>query len=253
MLDAEVLLCHVLRVSRTHVLSHPEQMVDASAAEAFTGAVERRASGVPVAQITGTKEFYGRMFHVTPDVLVPRPDTETLIDVARSYLRNHPATRIADIGTGSGNIGITLLLEYPSLYADLVDCSHAALDVARTNAARNGVIERCAFWCADGLETLTKTDLIVSNPPYLDPTWVRDPSTQHEPDTALYADKGGLAIIEQLIRDSKDTPLIIEFDPRQAEKMIASARTHQKHAQLFRDLSGHERVAVITLREQAPE
>lgn len=264
-LDAQVLLCHFLQVSRAYALAHPERVVDdASVLHDFDEAVTRRATGVPVAYLTGVQEFYGRPFHVTSDVLVPRPDTETLIDVARSYLRNHPATRIADIGTGSGNIGITLLLEHATLHADLVDISQNALDVARENATRHGVMERCAFWRMDGLGGAEpsgglnplgdpRIDLIVSNPPYLSPSWERHPSILHEPPIALYAENNGKAMIEQLIDGSKRIPLIVEFDPRQADEIQISARAHRKHAQLFPDLSGLPRVALITSREQAQE
>lgn len=242
-LDAELLLAHALGATREYVLSHPQDVVNGS--DAFFNLVQERARYVPIAYLTGTQEFYGREFAVTRDTLIPRPDTEALVNTALDYVREHNLKSVADIGTGTGNIGITIALELPGACVTLTDLSEKALDVARANAKRLGT-KNIGFYAGDLLSALPeKHDLIVSNPPYLAESWERHPSIQHEPFNALFAENDGLELIEKLIRKSGATPVILEFDPRQEQALSTLAKNHSKNARIFADLSGKSRVAII--------
>ena len=171
----------------------------------FDPLVERRATHEPVAYITRQREFYGRPFIVTPDVLIPRPETELVVDAALA--RPAAPARIIDVGTGSGCLAITLALEFPSARVTATDISGPALSVARANAARLGAIGRIEFRQADLLgdgphPRSPAFDLIVANPPYIDPadrpSLPRDVA-DHEPAVALFAEQRGLAVIRALI------------------------------------------------------
>lgn len=173
-LDSERLLLHVLNQSETAWLyTHPEQPLTLPQQQRFGQLVARRAAGQPLAHILGEWEFYGRPFYVTPDVLIPRPVTEGLVDAALRYIKlweqknNQPPT-IADVGTGSGCIAVTLCLETGNQII-ATDISLAALAVAKKNAERHGVAAKIAFLQGDMLKPLQnrKVDLIVSNPPYI--------------------------------------------------------------------------------------
>ena len=172
----------------------------------FDRLVERRATHEPVAYITGEKEFYGRPFRVTRDVLIPRPETELVVDLALA-LPDAPA-RIVDVGTGSGCLAVTLALECPSSLVRATDVSTTALVVARDNATRLGVLDRidvrhgAVFAGSDREDADRSLDLIVANPPYIDPadrpSLPRDVS-DHEPAVALFAEEGGLAVIRAIV------------------------------------------------------
>jgi len=194
-LEARLLLAHACGSPVSFLLAYPERSLPEHAWRTFTELVTRRVAGEPVAYLTGTREFYGRSFQVTPDVLIPRPETETLIDVALALADQRPGPlRILDLGTGSGCVAITLALELPQAEVVAVDCSAAALAVARRNAMSLGaniaLIESDWFYQL-GDEVF---DLIVANPPYLAPD---DPHLQEgdlrfEPRQALVAEWNGL-------------------------------------------------------------
>lgn len=209
-LDAELLLAASLGVERTYLWMYPEREVDDAQAVAFHARVARRVKREPLAYITGEKEFYGRAFMVTPAVLIPRPETELLVEAVLDWICAHGATQIADIGTGSGAIAISLALALPvttHIYA--MDISAAALAVARRNMQHYHVAERIDCAEGDGLAPLweqeTVVDVIVANLPYIPdqemPTLmpeVRD----YEPVTALCGGPDGLALITRLIADA---------------------------------------------------
>ena len=189
-LEAQVLAGHVMLVDRTWVLTHPEHQVNELALE---GLLQRRESGEPLAYILGYREFFTRKFRVDRNVLIPRQETEVLVETALEL--SGESLRVLDIGTGSGCIAITLKLERPKWEVWATDLSSAALQVARENAETLGA--EITFRHSDLLDQLDgeKFDLIVSNPPYIGreeaiPKEVRD----FEPDSALFAEEQGLAL-----------------------------------------------------------
>jgi len=204
-LDAELLLAEARGCSRIQLYTAFDEVADERVRTAFRELVRRRAEGIPVAYLVGRREFYSREFRVTPDVLIPRPETEfvvtTLLDLVGQENRNQPLA-IADVGTGSGILAICLAAELPQSQVTATDVSPAALDVARANAAMHQVQDRIRFLETDILETLpagATFDFVVSNPPYvseeeyadLDRT-VRD----FEPRLALVAGPSGAEVIE---------------------------------------------------------
>jgi release factor glutamine methyltransferase len=221
-LAAELLLMHTLGRDRAWIYAHPEHELDAPARQQYFSLIARRASGVPTQHLTGHQEFWGVDFEVTPDVLIPRPETEHVIEVAlerlgvgseAGSLRREEKFRIADVGTGSGCIAIALAHELPAAQIIATDISAAALEVARRNAARNGVASRIDFIECNLMDALQhqspatshqsqRLDLIASNPPYIGrqematlPLEVRE----HEPAVALFGGETGTEIYAPLI------------------------------------------------------
>src|SRR5438034_174114 len=214
-LAAELLLLHVLGCNRTWIYSHPEEELSALDAECYFALVRRRAAGEPTQHLTGKQEFWGLEFEVTQDVLIPRPETEHVIEVAldRLALRELRAGRkqtltgeglqIADIGTGSGCIAIALPKEPPAPSIDATDISPAALAVACGNAASHKVADRVRFLEGDLLGDVPPLlDLVVSNPPYIGrreaATLMRE-VRDHEPEIALYGGEEGYELYAELI------------------------------------------------------
>jgi release factor glutamine methyltransferase len=214
-LAAELLLLHVLGRDRTWLYAHPEEQVSSADADRFFALITRRASGEPTQHLTGKQEFWGLEFEVTPDVLIPRPETEHLIEVAldRLAVRELHAGRqqtltgeglqIADIGTGSGCIAIALARELPGSTIYATDISTAALAIAQRNAKRHNLAEMVRFLeinLLDGIPPLL--DLIVSNPPYVGrreaATLMRE-VRDHEPEIALYGGEEGYELYAGLI------------------------------------------------------
>jgi release factor glutamine methyltransferase len=200
--EARLLLARVLDKTAAWLIAHDEALLDEDRLLAFASLVARRAGGEPVAYLVGHREFYGREFAVSPAVLIPRPETEMLVDLAlaQEFDAGHKA-RILDLGTGSGCIAITLALEMPAAEVSAVDVSPAALEVARGNAGRLGARLRLlqSHWF-DGLAG-EEFDLIVGNPPYVAE---RDPhldveDLRHEPRHALASGADGLDAIRQII------------------------------------------------------
>jgi release factor glutamine methyltransferase len=206
-LTADLLIGFALGWSRERVLAHPEQGLDREARELVAGLAARRAGGEPLQYLTGEREFYGRSFRVTPDVLIPRPETEILVEEALGRMRalGRPGFRYADIGTGSGCIALSVACDFPQACGYGVDVSPAALRVARENGRRLGADGRVLWVAADLLECFPERgslDFILSNPPYVAigdyhdlPREVRD----FEPRTALCAGGDGLEVYRRLI------------------------------------------------------
>jgi release factor glutamine methyltransferase len=201
-IDAEVLARHVLGWDRAGLITRGREAASRGFDEEFAALVRRRVQREPVAMIVGHREFWGLEFEVTPDVLVPRPDTEFVVDTAID-LAGTAAVRIVDVGTGSGCIAVSLAVALPSATVVAVDISPAALAVARRNAERHRVLERMTFVESNLLERVPgAADLIVSNPPYiatqasstLPPEVVR-----YEPHQALFGGEDGLDAIRRLL------------------------------------------------------
>ncbi len=205
--EAGALLSHVIARDRTFLISHAEDAIGESELRRFVEAIARRAAGEPAQYITGTQDFYGRAFRVRPAVLIPRPETELLVEAALSVMNAN--ARICDVGTGSGCIAITLLCERADASAVAIDVSEAALEVARENASELSVGHRIKLVRSDCFTALNsktdKFDLIVSNPPYVSAKMlsglqreVRD----HEPQIALSPGEDGLSVIRRLLLES---------------------------------------------------
>jgi len=207
--DASLLLAHVAGRSQTFLIAHDDEL-KADETQQYRQAILRRASGEPVQYITGHQEFFRLDFEVTPDVLIPRPETELLVEAALTLLREMDVTRprICDVGTGSGCILISILHEEKGACGLGLDVSHAALDVAARNAERLGVAERIELIesdCFDVLQPDTKVEMIVSNPPYVaekDLDGLQREVREHEPLVALSPGADGLGIIRKILRDA---------------------------------------------------
>ena len=205
--DAELLLAHTLRQPRIWLLAHPEAEVNEVEAALFLALTARRAAGEPAQYLTGTQEFFGLELRVTPAVLIPRPETEHLVEAALAWSQTQrEALRFLDIGTGSGAIAIAIAVNLPGVEIFAADISSAALDVARENAVRLGVSERIRFVESDLLSALGSAELpfdaILSNPPYIpssDAATMQREVVGHEPHTALFAGMDGLDIYRRLI------------------------------------------------------
>ena len=204
--DAELLLLHTLRIPRTTLIAHPGNELNASQRTAYENSIARRLRHEPVQYITGQQEFYGLTLKVTPAVLIPRPETEHLVEAVLKLLPADQPLRIADIGTGSGAIAIALAIHLPQATITALDVSAEALAIATANAREHKVADRINFLQSDLLSALDRGaeafDAIVSNPPYVAETdrdtlhpQVRD----HEPATALFAGETGLDIYRRLI------------------------------------------------------
>jgi release factor glutamine methyltransferase len=229
-LSADLLLASVLHRDRVRILSHPEDPISEEAWAQFQDFVLRRARGEPLQYITGEKEFYGLTFRTRPGALIPRPETEILVEKAIELMQNRPPsrTRFLDIGTGSGCIAISIAREVPAAAGCAVDISGEALEIARENAIRHGVAGRILMIRSDLFGCFSRApsfDFIFSNPPYVAlrdcdslPPEVRD----YEPHLALFGGESGLDFYRALIPEaaSRVTPggyLLLELGAGQAE------------------------------------
>jgi release factor glutamine methyltransferase len=264
-LDARLLAAHILNCDAATIIGHPELMIDGSRASLFEAALRRRLRREPLAYILGHREFWSLPLRVTRDTLIPRPDTETLVEAAMAWQARRMANaspRILDLGTGSGCLLLALLVELPSARGVGVDISQPALAVARENAARLGVAERAAFVCGDWANALSsKFDLIVCNPPYIaDSEWdelaadVRD----FEPALALRGGADGLAAYRTILSElpvllATDGSAFVEVDAGGAVAVAALAPTFGLQPyEIRRDLAGRARCMQVLVRESQP-
>lgn len=249
--EARLLVRHVLGCSHAWLEAHRDDEIDSRQYEAIALLVARRAGGEPIAYLLGTREFYGRDFAVSPAVLIPRPETELLVDLGRAAVASLAAPRILDLGTGSGCVAITLALEVPQAIVTAVDVSSAALAVARQNAARLGVQVR--FIESDWFVALgdERFDLIVGNPPYIaagDPH-LAEGDLRFEPETALHCGADGLDAIRRIVADAprhlaSGGRLLFEHGYDQAEAIAALLQDADYEAiEQHRDLARIVRVS----------
>jgi release factor glutamine methyltransferase len=271
-LAAELLLMHALEHDRAWLYAHPEEALSDAAREKYFAFVAQRARGVPTQYLTGHQEFWGLDFEVTPAVLIPRPETEHVIEVALDRLGIAPAAnslmrerklRIADVGTGSGCIAIALAMELPGAHITASDISAAALEIARRNAARLGVAERIDFIESNLLDAVFHEsqitshesqpfDLIASNPPYVarrtSATLARE-VCDHEPEVALYGGETGTEIYAPLIAQAAHLLkpggfLVLELGHDSANRVMPLLHTKEwTDCRLTNDLAGIARVA----------
>jgi release factor glutamine methyltransferase len=257
--EAGSLLSFILGKDRTFLISHAKDRLEEVAWRGFQESVERRAAGEPLQYITGVQDFYGRGFRVTPDVLIPRPETELLVEAALEVAG--PGLFLGDVGTGSGCIAITLLCERADARALAVDKSPAAIDVAKLNAKNLAVSDRIVFVVSDCFDAVDRSeyqfDIVVSNPPYVAEAMmaglqreVRD----HEPLVALSPGPDGLSVIRRLIREGSafvkdDGYLIMEIGFDQGERVRELAdRSDWRLIEIRPDLQGIPRIVVLQRR-----
>ena len=254
--EAGSLLAHVLGRDRSFIVAHADDFLTAEQSKALQGLVERRAGGEPVQYITAHQEFFKLDFEVTPDVLIPRPETELIVETALELLKDDPAPVFADIGTGSGCIGISLLRELHGARAIATDISPAALSVAQRNAERHGVADRLDLLesdCFSALDANASFTLIASNPPYVSEDELKTVprEVRYEPRAALAAGSDGLSVIRRLL--SEAPPFLrpggyfvfeIGFGQREAVEQLVDRRVW-KLLEIREDLQSIPRTFVL--------
>ncbi len=251
LLDAEVLLCQVLDKPRSHLRAWPEKQLNVAAESQFWKLLEQRQQGVPIAYLTGKKEFWSRDFNVSPDVLIPRPDTELLIELCLKLLENQQNSRLIDLGTGSGIIAITLAAERPEIEIVATDLSDKALDIAKANAKIHKV-NNIRFKKSSWFNEITQNefDLVISNPPYIasNDVHLTQGDLRFEPDSALISENQGLQDIQTIIKQARQHlksagRLLIEhgFDQALAVQELFAIFLYQK-IKTHTDLAGNPRV-----------
>jgi release factor glutamine methyltransferase len=258
-LEAQVLLAHVLNKPRSWVLSYPEYRITPIQEADLSTLLDRLSNGVPLPYLTGQQEFYGLPFLVNPDVLIPRPETELLVEHAAAWLIAHPGRRqCVDVGTGSGCIAISLAYHHPAIRMVAVDRSHQALFVAKENARRNGVDGQIDLIQADLLDGLSGSfDLICANLPYIPSETLSGlPVSRYEPRLALDGGADGLEFIRRLLTASvqKAAPAgmqLYEIEYRQGSEVEKLAREAFPDAQVrvIKDLAGMDRLLEIQQKE----
>jgi release factor glutamine methyltransferase len=258
-LDADVLLSSIIKKSREHLYAHSEQVLTSAQEKAFQKLITRRVHFEPIAYLTGHKEFYGRDFAVTKHTLIPRPETELLIETVVNYVRKNKLDKslIADIGTGSGCVAIILKKQLPTATIIATDISAQALITAKKNAKLHKA--DVVFKIGNLLAPIAKKNIgiLIANLPYVPSTDKKITTTlnrslQFEPARALYSGTDGLNAYRKLfaqISRLKKLPkaIFIEFDPRQKNELRKLIRAHLPQAtiEFKKDLAGKNRVAVI--------
>lgn len=255
LLEAQVLAAHILQKPRAWVLSHPECPLDPMQLEALDEALTHLSAGIPLPYLTGTQEFFGIPFKVSPAVLIPRPETELLVETALEYLHLHPsARRVVDLGTGSGAIAICIAREIPNAHIIATDISPEALQVARVNARRHQVDRRISFLLADLAYPLNgPLDLVTANLPYVPSIDVKQLTVaKYEPATALDGGPDGLNLIARLLRDlprllaSPGMALLeIEYRQRKAAIQLAKGFFPLAKIEVRQDYAGNDRLLQI--------
>ncbi len=255
--EAALLLGRVLELSEAQVMARSAEPVPAELAVRYRALLERRLTGEPIAYILGEREFYGRPFRVDSRVLIPRPETEHLIEAALELsLPERPA--ILEIGAGSGCLAVTLALEIARSTVVATDMVPGALAVAAANVHAHSVEHRVRLVAADlaGALELTAFDLVISNPPYIDPSESAQLSievTDFEPAQALFAPDQGTAILERLTSELSGlrpgTPILLEIGYDQEDRITQLAdKANLTLQEVRKDLAGHPRVALLFSR-----
>ena len=257
-LESELLLRHTLKISRSQLYLELNHQLSSEQEETFWNLIQRRLSGEPTAYITGHREFYGLDFYVNPAVLIPRPESELLVEKALKLAQSRTLSTIAEIGTGCGAIAISLALNLPQAKIYATDISVPALKVARVNCQKHGVINRICLLQGDMLDPLPEpVDLIVANLPYVKESELPLTPANFEPLPALNGGSDGLEKIRQLCRQlcrqlndrlSPDGYLLLEIGQGQRKAVTALLHTSFPRAkiEIAPDLSGIDRVVSLT-------
>jgi release factor glutamine methyltransferase len=256
--EARALLAHVLGVARERLVAHPEESVAVDKKAAFRAAADRRRAGEPLAYLLGVKEFCGRCFAVNRDVLIPRPETEALVELALHYLRALTAPRVLDLGTGSGCIAITLSLEHPDAEVTATDLSASALAIAAANAqamSARAIDFRLGSWY-EAVPPGARYDLIISNPPYVARHDPHLAELAFEPAVALTDGGDGLRCLAAVIAGAKTAIaaggwLALEHGYDQHEAVQQMLREHGWRPLTYTDCNGHPRATVA--RRDGPD
>lgn len=256
-LDAQALLCALLNVERAYLLGHPDHPLAPEQAVQFDAWVERCAAGEPLAYLLGRRAFYDRDFIVTSDVLIPRPETELLVEHGLAFLRGRPGAAVVDVGTGSGALAVTLAAHAPAAQVYAVDISPAALAVARQNAAQHRAVVN--FLEGDlllpFLERRLRFDLLVANLPYIVSGDLPSLAvTRWEPRLALDGGADGLDLVRRLLAQAPDAAgpgarLLLEIgaDQGAAAQALGAAAFPGASVTVLPDLAGHDRVLRLDL------
>lgn len=251
-LETRILLMHALGLTRVQLITHSERCLTAEEAQRFTALVQRRITGEPIAYITGQREFFGLPFSVTKDVLIPRPETELLVELALE--RAPHGARVLDLGTGSGAIAIAIAHSRPDLQLTALDSSTAALAIAQQNAIRNLPPQAVRFLHSDWYRALTadaQFDLIISNPPYIvaGDSHLRQGDLRFEPIGALTDHADGLSALRTIVKGAAAHLvaggwLLLEhgYDQSAAVRELLIAEGYRQ-VQSWRDLAGIERAS----------
>jgi release factor glutamine methyltransferase len=258
-LDADVLLAHVLGVGKEALFAHPERELSPDEDARFEALVDRRSDGEPVAYLRGFKEFYGLRFRVDPRVLIPRPETEVLVEAARELIAGRALT-VVDVGTGSGAIAVAIAAHEHKVRVIATDSSRDALAVAESNALANGVADRIEFRHGDLLAPIVEhVELVCANLPYLPDAsvdkWAGERSSlAFEPRVAVVAGADGLSVIRRCIADLPRVlavrgAALFECDPPQVVAVAEMLERLGLRTRVLRDLSGFERVVAARGRE----
>jgi release factor glutamine methyltransferase len=277
-LDAQVLLAHIMQKSRAWILAHPDQVFGDERRLALEGSLERLSSGEPLPYVIGHWEFFGLDFDLNRETLIPRPETELLVEQALEWLRQHPGRRLAaDVGTGSGCIAIALAAHIPDLTLHASDISVNALEIARRNARKHKVAERIQFLCADLLDfrrriasdnaaqnqlptNIPPIDLIAANLPYIPSKRLASLAVaRNEPRVALDGGEDGLEVIRRLLDQAPEAlapggMMLVEIDASHGDlaRSLAQAAFPEAEVAIFRDVPGLERLVGIQLPEAKP-
>lgn len=254
-LDAEILAAHVLDSSRERLHTYPEQRLTAPQRARMRRLTSRRVARVPVPYLVGEREFYGHLLKVTPAVLIPRPSSELLVELAVDWLKTHPdARRVIDLGTGSGAVAISIAIAVPSVRIEARDVSPRALRVAAENIARYRLRRRITPVKGDLLSGAAPADVVVANLPYIPDALrrIRPKELDYEPALALDGGKDGLLLIRVALAQAPAVAkpgglVLFECDPAQTRRIVRLAQGHWPSAQIsvHKDLAGLDRVVRI--------
>lgn len=260
-LEAELLLSRSLGIERSRLYLNPDQLIGPEHLSALAGWVERRLTFEPIAYILGDQEFWGHSFKVSKDTLIPRPDSEALVEAVLNQTELHEAGHMVDLGTGTGCLLLSILIERPNLQGIGVDCVQGAVDLASENALTLGLEDRAVFSRSHWMDAVKIPsggfDVIVSNPPYIDAAAAGDlmPDVRlHEPVSALIGGKDGLDCYRQIVKavDGKIRPggllaFEIGFDQASSVPALLDEGKWEKVA-CIKDLSGNDRVITAIAR-----
>ena len=243
LVDEILIISHVLGKSKAWVLSHLDEEIPRDAEEKLVELISLRKSGYPVHYITGKKEFMGLEFHVEEGVFIPRAETETFVEIVLSFIKERGIKTVAEIGIGSGAIGISLA-RFGGVFVFGTDVSEKAVEVAKMNAKRLGVEEKVDFRKGEFLEPfseeLDRIDLVVSNPPYIEEDFVVPPEVSYEPSEALFSGKDGMDFMREYFRRyGRRWDVMMEFSGKEHAKVVL--RELCPNVEFYRDLDGVER------------